>query len=171
MGVGVAPLGTLKNLRVSIQSASVCPGKTPTCVQHAGMFPVHTEAFLIDTRSRDESTHREKWGSACQAAPQTDTTHPHPHCTRSDQTRPDQTSPVQTTPPNTATLQNTQHRPTTNKTTYNITLRQRETESERREDERDKTRQDKTRHCHGYSCRLPALVFNHLDIQSRHGHH
>ena len=26
-------------------------------------------------------------------------------------------------------------------------------------------------HCHGYSCRLPALVLNHFNIQSRRGYH
>ena len=34
-----------KRLRVSVQNASVCTGKTRACVQHARVLPVHTEAF------------------------------------------------------------------------------------------------------------------------------
>ena len=33
-----------KRLRVCVQDASVCTGKTSACVEHAGVFPVHTEA-------------------------------------------------------------------------------------------------------------------------------
>ena len=33
-----------KRLRVCVQDASVCTGKTPACVEHADVFPVHTEA-------------------------------------------------------------------------------------------------------------------------------
>ena len=27
-----------------VQDATICTGKTPSCVEHAGVFPVHTEA-------------------------------------------------------------------------------------------------------------------------------
>ena len=33
-----------KRLRVCVQDASVCTGKTPACVEHVGVFRVHTEA-------------------------------------------------------------------------------------------------------------------------------
>ena len=33
-----------RSLRVCVQDASVCTGKTPACSTHAGVFRVHTEA-------------------------------------------------------------------------------------------------------------------------------
>ena len=33
-----------KRLRVCVQDAAVCGGKTPACSKHAGVFRVHTEA-------------------------------------------------------------------------------------------------------------------------------
>ena len=33
-----------ENSRVKVQNASVCTGKTPACVQHAGVLPVLTDA-------------------------------------------------------------------------------------------------------------------------------
>ena len=42
----VARLGTGKNrVRVSVQNASVCAGKTRACSTHARVLPAHTEAF------------------------------------------------------------------------------------------------------------------------------
>ena len=35
-----------KRLRVYVQNASVCTGKTRASVQHVCVLPVHTEAFL-----------------------------------------------------------------------------------------------------------------------------
>ena len=42
----------LQRLRVCVQDASVCTGETPACVEHAGVFPVHTEASWTHTRRR-----------------------------------------------------------------------------------------------------------------------
>ena len=39
-----SPCADSKRLRVCVQDASVCNGKTPACVEHAGVFRVHTEA-------------------------------------------------------------------------------------------------------------------------------
>ena len=33
-----------KRFRVCVRDASVCTGKTPACVGHAGVFKAHTEA-------------------------------------------------------------------------------------------------------------------------------
>ena len=33
-----------KRLRVCVQDTSVCAGKMPSCVGHAGVFRAHTEA-------------------------------------------------------------------------------------------------------------------------------
>ena len=49
---GVVRLGMRKNspcvdskrIRVCVQDASVCAGKTPACIEHADVFRVHTEA-------------------------------------------------------------------------------------------------------------------------------
>ena len=39
----VVRLGMRKLLRVCVQDASVCSGKAPACVEHAGVFRIHTE--------------------------------------------------------------------------------------------------------------------------------
>ena len=50
MGVRIVSCVTRKIPCVQVQNASVCTGKTPACVQHAGVVPVLTGAEL---------THRE----------------------------------------------------------------------------------------------------------------
>ena len=68
-------------LRVYVQNASVCTGKTPACVQHAGVSLVHTEAFErthegIFPRAKPRRTPHTRNTTHAQ---QTHIAHQHPH--------------------------------------------------------------------------------------------